>query len=308
MELPSQVVSGPDLGSGFLLQLTRDGPPLPGGYTVHLQEGGTDGGSVPTYSPARLGFEHPRTPCMYGGPACWHRSYALPETAAARVRATYHRLRYTLAPMLAQAEHVKEAPIHDGLTDLLARIALPLERAGVRWQVGGSAAAWLRRIAIAPADIDLGVEPAGVERLSELLEPFLVEPVHSETGPDGRRTGAAAFLGTLREGIRVEWWGLSSSDPVTPSEWGGPGWAERCEWAEFGPHRVPVAPLEFEMARLAARGSLDRLAPVLEHLYRRGPEGPLARTLLSRPSIDPSVRARIEGEWPPERPRPPVET
>jgi hypothetical protein len=266
VELASRLLSGPDLGGGFLFQLTRDGPPLPSGFTFHLQDAGTDAGERPMGSPELLGYRHPETPCMYGGRECWHLAFPLPEEALPRVRLAYNRTRFVVGPMLRQASGSAPAPIAEGMADLLGRIVPALGSAGVPWQVGGSAAAWLRGVPLRPKDIDLGVSPAGAAVLADVLGEYLVEPTRTVTVDAGApRERAVAFVGTLRAGIRAEWW--TARETLAPGgpagEWEGPGWVERREFVEWGGHRVPVAPVEFELLRLAGRGDASRLATLV---------------------------------------------
>jgi hypothetical protein len=266
VELAARLLAGPDLGGGYLFQLTRDAAPLVPGFTFHLQDAGTDAGESAAGSPERLGYRHPDVACMYGGRECWHLSFPLPDEALPRVRLAYNRTRFVLGPMLRQASGAAVAPIAEGMAELLDRIAAPLEAAGVPWQVGGSAAAWLRGVPLAPRDIDLGVGPAGGPLLAERLEEYLVEPSREVTVDQGlSRLRAVAFVGTLKAGIRAEWWTArpTGSPGAPPSEWEGPGWVERREFLDWQGHRVPVAPVEFELVRLAARRDTDRLALLL---------------------------------------------
>jgi hypothetical protein len=283
VDLPSELLSGPDLGGGFLFQLTRDRPPLVAGFTFHLQEAGSDAGEAPAGSPERLRYEHPSSPCMYGGSGCWHLRFELEPAAYGRVRVAYNRTRFVMGPMLAQASARTAAPIETGMRELLARIAAPLSRAEVPWQVGGSAGAWLRGVPLAPADIDLGLPEGEVRRLEELLEEFLVEPVHPvRRSSEGVRQFGAAFVGTLKAGIRVEWGGAppDGGSRTEPNEWEGPGWVGRIERVRFEGLEVPVAPIEFELARSLRQGRSERVELITEHLARHGGNRPLLSELL----------------------------
>lgn len=286
MELASELLSGPDLGGGFLLQLTSDHPPLAPAFTFHLQEGGTDGGVALPGSPGSLGYRHPAVPCMYGGPGCWHKSFDAPGSALASVRVAYNRTRFVLAPMLAQAEHRTPAPIARGLTETLALIAPALAGAHAAWQVGGSAAAYVRGVALEPADIDLGVAPAGVDALASALEPYSVEPRH------GAPPAGAAFVGTFQSGIRVEW-GATQPASGSMTEWSA-GWEDRVERVPWGGLDVPLAPLEYELVRLAERGRTGPFELVLTHLARSGADRGLLLRLFDRSSLDPSLRRTAE--------------
>jgi hypothetical protein len=80
------MLSGPDTGGGFLFQLTVERGGEEAGFTFHAQEGREDAGGPPKGSPEPLGYAHPASACMYGGPRCWHRRFLLPLTELSRVR------------------------------------------------------------------------------------------------------------------------------------------------------------------------------------------------------------------------------
>ncbi|MGI0053656.1 MAG: hypothetical protein ACREC5_00065 [Thermoplasmata archaeon] len=294
-ELASVLLSGPDLGGGFLFQLTRDRAPLPEGFTVHLQEAGTDGGAAPEGSPELIGYRHPPVTCMYGGPGCWHLSFPLPAPETSRVRLAYNRTRFVMGAMLANALARPPAPVEEGLRELLGRITGPLEAGSIPWQIGGSAAAWIRGVPIEPRDIDLGTTEAGARRLGELLEEYLVEPVHpSDRGGGGPTLFGAAFVGSFARGIRVEWGAGGEAPRPVPDEWTGAGWIERREWVRgAGGFDVALAPLEFELLRAARRGQRERCDRLLSHLARARASSPLLTELLADPELPAGVASEI---------------
>jgi hypothetical protein len=296
-ELPSELLSGPDLGGGFLFQLTREVLPAPGTFTFHAQEGGTDAAQAPAGSPGSIGFERPATPCMYGGNGCWHLVLPLPEGERSAVRVAYNRTRFVIDPMLSQAAHVRDAPIDAAMRELLGRIVTPLRDSGIAWQIGGSAAAWLRGIDLAPGDIDLGVDEPATPRLAELIQEYLVVPNHRGPTYLGRTRGAA-FLGTLKSGMRVEWGGASTAG--TPdgrlSEWDGPGWTRRVATVTWEGFPVPVAPIEFEIVRLAERAQSARLDALLGS-PKLGPiDRPLLAQLFAESTATPDLRSHVDRE------------
>jgi hypothetical protein len=295
-ELPEELLAGPDVGGGFLFQLSRAAGPL-GGFRFHLQEAGSDAAGPPPGSPELLHFAHPASPCMFGGPRCWEKRFALPIEATPRVRLAYNRTRFVIGAMLAQAAHRQPAPVEAAATELLERIERPLAERGLRWQIGGSAGAWMRGVPIEPADIDLGIETEGAFLLEELLEPYLVEPAHVERSGLGERFPVgAAFVGTFQAGMRVEWAGARADAPAgeLPTEWSGPEWIERRERVDWKGHEVPLAPLEFELDRIARRGGGPRLEAVLDHLAGGAFDRDLLWVLDARAPWPPSARAQIE--------------
>lgn len=293
IDLPTELLSGPDLGGGFLFQLTQE----PTGFTFHAQEAGSDAAQPPAGSPSTIGFRHPPVACMFGGPACWH--LELPGLAVAdrsRVRVAYNRTRFVIDPMLAQAGRARPSPMAEGLRELAAKIAAPLAAANVAWEIGGSAGAWLRGAEIAPADIDLSIDAAECARLAELLDEYLVVPNHATPGSDGRpRTRGAAFVGTLKAGLRVEWGGAPPDLPSTAplSEWEGPGWIERRQWVDRDGFRLPVAPVEFEIVRLAERGQDERLRTLLRSPVRSTVDRGLLGRIFEASAVDPRARGQL---------------
>ena len=78
------------------------------------------------------------------------------------------------------------------------------------------------------------------------MEEHVVEPLHLEVESDGgQRSHGAAFVGTLRSGVRVEWGGMQTMPTVDgrPMEWGGPRSVERRSVVPFDGFQVPLSPL-----------------------------------------------------------------
>jgi hypothetical protein len=289
----SEMLCGPDLGGGYLHQLSReDGPPS--SFTHHAQEGGQDAAGPPVGALDRLGFVHPAAACMFGGPRCWHRRYRLPFSANAKVRFAYQRHRLVLDVMLRQAHDLAPVPIPEALEELVRRIAGPLASEGIVWYVGGSTAVWLAGGGGSPHDIDVGVGAAGVERLGEILADYLIEPVAPTDGAGGRPViGGRAFVGTPKSGARVEW-----AVPL--------GAAEGSDLDEFGPDpsrvrtvaaiapggaAIRVSRPEYALVRAEARGRPSSVEAALAAIGSVGPDLELLDRLLAPSSVPPDRRA-----------------
>ncbi len=292
--MPSDLVSGPDLGGGFLHQLSVDRDGSTTTFTHHAQDGGSDAGGPPKGPLGPFGFVHPETPCMFGGPRCWHRRFLLPYADVPRVRQAYTRHRFVLETLMEQAYGGAPVPLETGLAETLDRVADPLADLGVDWYVGGSTAAWLLGGAIVPRDIDLGADRAGVDQLARLLGDYLIEPLAPTDWPHGRIVrGARAFVGSLRDGVRVEWAVPLDREPAPLDEWdlraGGP----RLVTAQFRGRSLRVTRPEYALVRTAAAGRSDR-APALTDLVRRlGADRDLLDTLLARTSLEGAAREAI---------------
>jgi hypothetical protein len=296
VELPSEMISGPDLGGGFLFQLTRDRVPAPG-FTFHAQEGGSDAGGPPKASPEPLGYRHPSSACLYGGPGCWHRSFALAEAETSRVRLAYNRTRFAMEALIEQVAGTRPVPIEVGLAEFIDRAGRVLESEGLPWFVGGSAGALAQGVALEPRDLDVGTTRAGAERIAELLDEQLIEPLAPEAGPaGGTRWTARAYLGTFRSGVKTEW--ASVTEPAaassTPREFEGPGVWERRRRCEWNGRTLWVSPLEFSLVRAAERRSETRVERIARAMRERGEgDGSLLAELLRASSLDAEARERI---------------
>ncbi len=293
--LPSEMISGPDLGGGFLHQLSIDRRGDTTTFTHHAQEGGLDAGGPPRGPLDVLGFVHPPSPCMFGGPHCWHRRYLLPFEATSRVRFAYQRHRFVLETMLAQALGEAPVAIDEALRELVRKVAKPLREEGIEWYIAGSTAVRLLGGFRAPKDLDLGITRAGVDRLGELLADYLVEPVAPTDWPDGRIVRAGrAFVGTPRAGARVEWSvPLDERGPARLEEFTGVAGIARTVRVPLEGTSVLVSRPEYAVLRAAERGRSDALASALEVTRRAGADLELLDVLLARSSLAPEKRAAL---------------
>ncbi len=292
---PSQMLSGPDLGAGFLHQLSIDGESDPREFTYHAQDGGADAAGPPKGPLGPFGFVHPAVPCMFGGPRCWHRSFSLPHAAIPAVRAAYNRHRFVLQAMVDQVYAGAAVDVPGALRELVASVSEPLASSGIPWYVGGSTGVWLLGARLAPNDIDLGTSRVGVDRLGELLRPYLIEPVSVTDWPGpGRVRGARAFVGTFERGARVEWSVPESPDPVPPfAEFGPSPESVRTVAVRFEGREVRASRPEYALVRAAAR-EREPATSILGELVRAlGPDRELLGALLGRPGVPEATRARI---------------
>jgi hypothetical protein len=291
----SELVSGPDLGAGYLHQLSRDHDGTTTTFTYHAQTGGQDANGPPRGTLDVFHFVHPETPCMFGGPRCWQRRFLLPFEETPRVRQAYNRHRFVLETMIRQAYDDAPAAVEAGIAEIVGRVAEPLAREGIEWYVGGSAAAWLLGSGIQPRDIDLGTTRDGVDRIAELLREYLIEPIAPTDWPGtGIVRGARAFLGTFQDGIRVEW-----AVPIEPraalpaEEWSGRAGVARLESATFRGTELRVSRPEYALVRAATAGSLERTDRLAAFVRERGADRELLDLLLSRAPLPEPRRADV---------------
>jgi hypothetical protein len=291
----SDLVSGPDLGAGYLHQLSRDRDGETTTFTYHAQTGGQDANGPPRGPLDVFGFVHPPTACMFGGPHCWHRRFLLPFEETAAVRQAYNRNRFVLETMIAQAYDGAPATVDAGVEELVARLAAPLERDGIEWFIGGSGAAWLLGSGLLPHDLDVGTTREGVDRIGELLREYLIEPIAPTDRADGGIVrGARAFLGTFQAGVRVEWSVPLSPGRVEPlGEWTGLSGVARLESLERHGATIRVSRPEYALVRAAERHADGRAEQLAAFVRSRGADGELLNALLARSALSGPARAAV---------------
>ncbi len=229
VETVRRLVSGPDLGAGFLFQLSFDRDDRGSSFAFHAQDGGADASGPPLGPPEFLDYRHPDSACMFGGPRCWERRFYLEESALVRARAAYNRTRFCMAAMIGHQYEGVPVPFVEGFQEFLTACDAGLRSASIPYRVTGPAAAWLRGGGELPSTLRVEVGPGGAERIGLALEPLLIEPVARRDPEEG--TGGRAFLGTFRAGLRVDF-----GEP--PPGAGTPNWrTEEIPFAGFG---VPV--------------------------------------------------------------------
>jgi hypothetical protein len=297
-----EMLSGPDLGGGFLHQLSLDREDELTTFTFHAQDGGSDAGG-PAKGPLDVfGYVHPATPCMFGGAGCWHRRFLLPSAEAPRVRRAYNRSRFVLDAMMGQAYDGAPAAVRPGLSEVVRRIAPALEAEGVEWFVGGSVSAWLQGAAVVPRDLDLGTTRVGVDRIAALLGEYLIEPEAPTDWPGrGIVQAARAFVGTFKEGIRVEWAAPIGEHEARPlEEWSGRPGVARLEVVPFEGRSVRVSRAEYALVRAAEKGDRARVSQIVAVIRPRGPDDELLEALLAHSTLSAADREALEEQvWSP---------
>ncbi|MCI4372846.1 MAG: hypothetical protein L3K02_04295 [Thermoplasmata archaeon] len=290
--MPSEMLSGPDLGGGYLHQLTIDRTGEATTFTYHAQDGGQDAAGPPIGPLDALAFVHPTDGCQFGGPRCWHRRFLVPFADLPKVRLAYNRFRFVLETMLKQAHADLVPGVDEALVELVRRIAPALDSEGVEWYVGGSTAGRLLGATLTPHDIDLGTHRAGVDRIAQLIPEYLIEPLGPTDWPSrGIVRGARAFVGTFRDGARVEWAvPIDPGAPAGPDEWSG-GLAEvKTLPASVGSTTIRVTRPEYGLVRACERGDLGRGAVWTQLVRTVGPDTSLLRALLDRSVLAPAAR------------------
>ncbi len=293
--MATEMLSGPDLGAGFLHQLTTDRDGDRTTFTYHAQDGGLDANGPPKGPLDVFGFVRPPSPCQFGGPRCWHRRFLLAFSDTPRVRQCYNRNRFVLETMVDQAYAGAAVPIEAALGEVVDRLARTPDLAPVDWYLGGSTAAWLLGADVRPHDIDLGVTRAAVDRIGGAFAEYLIEPVATTDWPGlGIVRGARAFVGTFAAGARLEW-----SVPLDPAqelglaEWSGRPGTVRLASATFRGRAIPVSRPEYALVRAAERSAADRVRAIGAVVRSLGPDLELLDTLLARSRLAPERRSDL---------------
>ncbi|HLM70321.1 MAG TPA: hypothetical protein VK423_02945 [Thermoplasmata archaeon] len=301
--MTSEMLSGPDLGAGYLHQLSIDRDEERTTFTYHAQEGGADANGPPKGPLDVFGFVRPDSACMFGGPRCWHRRFLLPFSETSRVRHAYNRSRFVLQTMLDQAYDRVPAAVESALETMVPLLAAPLAQDRVAWYVGGSTAAWLLGARTVPGDIDLGTTRPGVDRIATLLAEYLIEPLAPTDWPSaGIVRGARAFVGTFVAGARVEW-----SVPIEPrthekfEEWGGGPEAVRLAEATFRGQKIHVSRPEYALVRAYEKHRIPDAEAIAGVIRQLGPDGELLDALLGRSTLPApdrkAIRRKLLGEF-----------
>jgi hypothetical protein len=293
--MPSEMLSGPDLGAGFLHQLTIDRDDDRTTFTYHAQDGGQDANGPPKGPLDALGFVHPPSPCQFGGRGCWHRRFLLPFAETPKVRQAYNRFRFVLEATMDQVYSGAPVPIDTALAEVVQRLRGPLAAERVDWYVGGSAAARLLGAELTPHDIDLGTTRDGVDRIAHLLPELLIEPAAATDWPPGILVRAArAFVGTFRSGARVEWAvPLERRDPSPVGEWGGVPSAVQTVEVPYADAPLRVTRPEYSLVRMAEKHRRADEDAVVRVVQKLGPDAPLLRALLAQSSLGAAERERV---------------
>lgn len=291
------MVSGPDLGGGYLHQLTVDRHGALLRFTFHAQIGGVDASGPPLGPLDPFGFVHPPSPCQFGGPRCFHRSFELPTASEASVRLAYNRFRFVLATLLEQQYGGRAPGIESALAEIAGRLGGAPSRADRWWYVGGSTAAFLQGASVVPNDVDLGVGEAGIPWVAEQLREYLIEPLAQTEWAGRRMFGARAFVGTMREGARTEW-GLphpgAKGDRGRFDEWSGDPLRVRTRTVSFHGMEFVVTRPEYALVRSLEKGREERAGAIRALLSSLGVDRDLLTELLARSSLAPDRRRAEE--------------
>ena len=280
-----ELVSGPDLGGGFLHQLTveRLGPVQK--FVFHAQEGGMDANGPPKGNPEPFGWRPSPQMCPIGGRLCWHREFAVPLSDALAVRNAYNRTRFVMEAMISHEYGGVPVPIDAALETVADQLNAAEPR--IPWYVGGSLSLRLQGAEVDPQAIHLGTTPEGIARIATALIEFATEPA-APTDWNGRPVlGARAFVGTLRAGARVGWaFPTDDLESRRLSEWTLLARGSALPTVEWRGRAVPVAPAEATVLRWAEAGPMERVDALVPWLAHRAVDHAILERLVVESKLD----------------------
>ncbi|MCI4325367.1 MAG: hypothetical protein L3K00_05770 [Thermoplasmata archaeon] len=284
-----ELLSGPDLGGGYLHQLTVERFSGVNRFLYHAQDGGPDANGPPIGTLAPFGWQVSPSMCPIGGRQCWHRAFTLPIEESLKVRTAYNRTRFVMEAMLGHEYRGVPTPVDAAVVELDERLRAAPEP--IPWFVGGSLGLYLRGAPVTPRDGDLGTTPEAVSRIAEALKDYVTEPAAPTAWGETRMLAARAFVGTVRNGLRVEWgFPLDAVPDSTTSEWTALVHGSVPDQVEWKGRTLPVGRPEFTLVRWALAERHDRLATLAPWLPTAGIDRRLLRTLAEGSGLPEAAR------------------
>jgi hypothetical protein len=163
------------------------------------------------------------------------------------------------------------------------------ETLGIKYRLGGTAAALAQGVQLPARDVDILVtRRADVDRFAAALSRFtcLVAPVWL---PASRQYFARFEV----EGIEVEVTTVEQAVDTDTFECVGPGPWEHFVEVRFGRHVVPVIRLELRLVSELVRDRPDRYEPLIEHMRCHGSDFQLVQRAMKDRAVDPALQELV---------------
>jgi hypothetical protein len=135
------------------------------------------------------------------------------------------------------------------------------EERSVRWWLAGSGALYVRGIAVKPHDLDVMTFKTEIEKIREMIAPYIVEPFHHVTGWVVKGFGVVNYRYRLDFAFEPEAW-VDGQGPVDF----GPYAEAHVQPVQWHGHEILVPPIELQIAPNEARGRHERVALIQEYI------------------------------------------
>jgi hypothetical protein len=172
-----------------------------------------------------------------------------------------------LARMEANYNAYIETELHEekrtqaDLDAALGWLCMELKQRGVNWWLVGSGALYARGLAVKPHDIDVMLDKTEIEKIREMVAPYIVEPFHHVTGWVVKGFGVVNYRYRIDFAFEPEAW----VDGQGPADF-GPYAQERVEPVAWRGHEILVPPIELQIAPNEARGRHECVALIRAYL------------------------------------------
>ena len=135
------------------------------------------------------------------------------------------------------------------------------QRRGIRWWLTGSGALYARGLAVKPHDLDVMTFKSEIEKIRELVGPYIVEPFHHVTGWVVKGFGVVDYRYRLDFAFEPEEW-VDGQGPVDF----GPYAQAHLEPIVWRGYKILVPPIELQIMPNEARRRHERVALIREYI------------------------------------------
>lgn len=133
---------------------------------------------------------------------------------------------------------------------------------GIKWWLAGSCAVCLRGIPLQPHDVDIMVESADVDLISDIFSDYLIEPIVDTEG------WVTKDFGVIFRHARID---IASDPQAVLDDPGpidcGPYARANLETVKWRGLKIMVPPLRLSMNANQRRGRRDRVEKILKHIH-----------------------------------------
>ncbi len=148
-----------------------------------------------------------------------------------------------------------------GLDTALEWLCREFGQREVHWWLTGSAALYVRGLALKPHDIDVMTYKTEIEAIRSLVTPYIVEPFHHVSGWVVKGFGVINYHYRIDVAFEPEEW----VDAQGPVDFGLTAQA-RLETVTWHGYPILVPPIELQLAPNLARGRHERVALIRQYL------------------------------------------